>query len=88
MQAPAAAPISSSQSQRITRLYRAARATRSAPPDGWFLCACGKRTHVFTSGQEYSPAGLGSYRLPRRQVLKDQGILGRYEVAERHLIKR
>src|SRR5262249_43218464 len=51
-------------------------------------CACGKTRRIVTSGREYPPAALESYRLFGRQVLKDQGILGRYEIAERNFVKR
>ena len=39
-------------------------------------------------GARSSSVTTGFLSLLRRQVLKDQGILGRYEIAERHLVKR
>jgi RNA polymerase sigma factor (sigma-70 family) len=46
---------------------------------------------AFSTGREGAPSSsitTGSPSLPRRQVLKYQGILDRYEIAERHLVKR
>jgi len=59
-------------------------------PDGLvFLCVQEDEANIqHRTGAPSSGVTTGSPWLLRRQVLKDQGILGRYEIAERHLVKR
>src|SRR5215467_6523349 len=51
-------------------------------------CVCRKtRQQLHRARAPSSGVATGSASLLRRQVLKDQGILGCYEIAERHLVK-
>src|SRR5690242_11309804 len=50
--------------------------------------ARGKTRPSFSTGGSSGGVAAGSPSLLRGEVLEDQGILGRYEIAERHLVKR
>src|SRR5215469_2329919 len=54
------------------------------------LVSCGWGTRGQDSAQDGPPSGITAVRasLLRGQVLEDQGVLGRDEIAERHLVKR
>src|SRR5215472_11713770 len=53
-------------------------------------CACRKTRPTFSTVREAPSSSItaGSASLLRVQVLEDQGILGRNEIAERDLVKR
>src|SRR5258708_38886670 len=63
---------------------------RITGPDGLVvLCVQEDEASIqHRAGAPSSSITTGSPSLLRRKVLKDQGILGRYEIAERHLVKR